>query len=328
MSTTLPEVTARRDPPAPPTPRGPPRLSHKRIDVTFIKGPNAPGGGVFAVSGTNTLKLSGLRASALVTKAGGVSQGGLQLRLWGMTLSNMNELTTLGMTITVDRLVLNNQVILEAGDDDAGMSVVHHGTVYNAWTDFTGMPEVAFHVTSNAGLYEAARAVPPTGYAGMVDVSTVLAGIASLAGWGFQNNGVDVKIENTYHPGTAWDQMQQIVEHANINALRDDGAPPTLIIWPKGGTRFGEVPLVSPDTGMIGYPAYTANGIIVTTRYNPAIGYGQRVKVQSDLPQACGIWVVMTLTHTLDAETPNGTWQTRFEAVPLGLGIQVRSSAP
>jgi hypothetical protein len=86
--TTLPEVTvtATRLPPAPPAPRQPPRLSRKRIDVTFIKGvKESPGpfaaSPTFAESGTNTAKITGLRASALITKAGGFSMGGLQLRL-------------------------------------------------------------------------------------------------------------------------------------------------------------------------------------------------------------------------------------------------------
>jgi hypothetical protein len=42
-------------------------FTHKKIDVTFTKGK-----GNFAESGTNTVKLSGLRVSAMITKAGGV----------------------------------------------------------------------------------------------------------------------------------------------------------------------------------------------------------------------------------------------------------------
>ena len=41
--------------------------------------------GTFAESGTDTVKLAGLRVSAEIVKAGGASLGSLQLRLWGMT---------------------------------------------------------------------------------------------------------------------------------------------------------------------------------------------------------------------------------------------------
>ena len=144
MSTTLPEtvVTATRLPPepAPPVPRGPPRLTHKRIDITFIKGPKQNPGvfaasPTFAESNTDAIKLSGLRCSAHITKAGGLSKGSLQLRVWGMTPSTMNDLSTLGLTINIDRQVLNNQVIVEAGDDEAGMSVVYYGTLWDEGKD-------------------------------------------------------------------------------------------------------------------------------------------------------------------------------------------------
>jgi hypothetical protein len=49
------------------------------------------------------------------------------------------------------------------------MAVVHHGTIYDAWVDFAGMPEATFHITANSGLYEAAKAV-----ASSLAVTTVL----------------------------------------------------------------------------------------------------------------------------------------------------------
>jgi hypothetical protein len=81
---------------------------------------------------------------------------------------------------------------------------------------------------------------------------------------------------------------------------------------------------------VIGYPSYSLQGIVVTTRYNPAVGRSlQHVKVQSDLPQANGIWKIVTLAHTLEAELPNGAWQTPFEAVPLNLEApQPRATVP
>jgi len=47
------------------TTRSSPRLSHKRLNVTFTKSDK---NGKFAESGTNTVKLTGLRASAVVTR--------------------------------------------------------------------------------------------------------------------------------------------------------------------------------------------------------------------------------------------------------------------
>jgi hypothetical protein len=178
-------------------PRAVPRLSQKRIRLMFVKKKS----GTFAGSGKDTLTVSGLRASAHISKIGGLSMGELQLRVFGMTLSQMNDLSTLGLVLkdgTDSPSVLDNQVIVEAGDDDTGLAIVHHGTINNAWADFSAMPEVAFNVTSLSGLYEASIAVPPTSYAGMVDVATIMSSIAALAGWNFHNDGVTDKMENVY----------------------------------------------------------------------------------------------------------------------------------
>jgi hypothetical protein len=39
---------------------------------------------------------------------------------------------------------------------------------------------------------------------------------------------------------------------------------------------------------MVGYPAYTSTGVIVRSIYNPSIGFGHKIEVQSDLQDACG----------------------------------------
>jgi hypothetical protein len=242
-----------------------------------------------------------------------------------MTLSQMNDLSTLGLTVATGvNVVFNNSILVEAGDDDAGMSVVFYGTIYAAWADVQSMPDCPFHVTANIGAYEAAKPVPPSSYRGLVDVATVLSGIATLAGWNFENSGVNVKVWNPYLPGTARDQAYAIAQHANVNIIIDGGVPGTLAIWPKGAARNGAVPLISPDTGMIGYPTYTRQGIVVTTLFNPNINFGQNVQIKSSLSPANGTWNVSSLTHTLDTEVPRGNWFTRFEANALSAGAQVR----
>src|SRR6202035_146156 len=96
-------------------------FTHKKIDVTFTKGD-----GVFAEGGKNTVKLTGLRVSAQVTKAGGTFQGSLDMRVWGMTQSKMNDLSTLGFRVADNAAYLNNRVLLEAGDAENGMASVFY----------------------------------------------------------------------------------------------------------------------------------------------------------------------------------------------------------
>src|SRR5580765_839395 len=219
------------------------QFTHKLIDVTFKIGQ-----GDFGEAGFNTVKLTGLRASVSIVEAGGPAMGALQLRLWGLTLDRMNRLTTIGKQPFVDR---RNVVVVEAGDAESGMSTVFQGTIDEAWGDFQGMPDVPFIVVGYAGMIEAIKPVPATSYRGSADVVTIMRGLAQKMNLVFENSGVSgIRVSNPYYPGTARDQVKACAKEAGIDFLITVG---TLAIWPHGQTRGQQVPLVSPQTGLIGY---------------------------------------------------------------------------
>lgn len=284
----------------------------KRIDVTFRLGT-----GAFGDEGANTVKLTGHRVACMVLKAGGHSMGEAQLRIWGMTLDQMNKLSTLGMVAVALR---NNQVQIEAGDAETGMGVVFTGTITNAWADFQGMPDVAFHVVAASGMYQAMKPIPPTSYTGGADVAVIMAGLAAQMNLAFENGGVRAFLSNPYFPGTAREQAQKVADAAGINWVIDVGK---LAIWPRNGSRGGAIPKITPATGLIGYPSFTSTGVGLTALFNPSVGFGGRIAVESSLKPASGEWVVTKLVYNLASEMPNGDWLMFIEAnqpgyTPLG----------
>jgi hypothetical protein len=136
-------------------------------------------------------------------------------------------------------------------------------------------------------------------------------------GLNFENNGVQVQLSNPYLSGTARTQAQTVAQHAGIEWIIDNG---TLAIWYPGQARGGVAPLISPSTGMVGYPAYTSQGILVRSIYNPSIGYGHKIEVVSDLQDACGEWVINSLSYDLESMVPHGKWFATMEAVRVGIG--------
>lgn len=290
------------------------QFARRKIDVKFTMGPttNLVTGEVakptFTESGTDTVTLTGYRAQATIVKAGGASMGSLQLRLFGLSLSLMNQLSTLGKIPLATR---NNSVTVSAGDDQNGMGVVYVGTITSAWADMQGAPEVVFVVNAHAGLYEAIAPAKPSSYQGSASVEVIMSSLATQMGLTFENNGVDVKLSNPYFPGTARAQAESCARAANINWIIDNGI---LAIWPKSGQRGGVVPLISPETGMVGYPGYTDTGITVRTRYTPSVNYGALIEVKSSLTPACGKWRVYSLAYELESETNGGVWFTNISA--------------
>ena len=270
------------------------------------------GTGNFGEGKPNTITLTGYRMSATIVKSGGSSMGYCNLRIWGMSFDIMNKLSTLGiMPIALRR----NYLQLSAGDA-TGQSIVYTGWIQDGYFDAASMPDVCFHANCLYALVEALAPNAPNSWKGAVPVATIMATLAAQKGWLFQNYGVtSVLVDPALH-GTAWDQMQTVRDHANINMIVDDGSPKTLVIWPMGNARGTQVPIISPATGMIGYPTFTQQGVIVTTEFNPSIAYGQFVEIQSDLKPACGKWYVNSLTYVLESLLPGGQWLTRFEGLP------------
>src|SRR5258706_365909 len=97
------------------------------------------------------------------------------------------------------------------------------------------------------------------------------------------------KLAYPYLPGTARTQMAQLAKHANINWTIDRE---TLAIWPSDGNRNGASPLISPHTGMVGYPSMSSVGIKLKTLFNNELRIGGQVQVQSSVTTANGTWTI------------------------------------
>lgn len=293
--------------------------AQRNIDVTFSLGK-----GSFGEGGFNTVTLSGLRVSATVEKTGLPGMNMAQIRVYGMTLSMMNQLSTLGKpskTFTRD-----NQVTLKAGDAISGMAVVFVGTIQDAWADMRGAPDASFVAVAHTGLLAQMRSVPPSSYPGSSDAAVILAGLAEQMGMSFENNGVSVMLSNPYFPGTARMQAVSCAKAAGINMTLDDDV---LAIWPAGGHRGGTVPLISQDTGLVGFPAYAGGQqMALSTLYNPSIRFGGEVNVQTSLTGANGRWTVNSIHHHLESQMPGGAWFTEIQGYQFGLAPSLPTNGP
>ena len=263
-------------------------------------------------SGTNsdTVTLSGHRASLRVQNSGSLAGSTAQLAIWGMSQQLQDQLSTLGMVI---KQISANSLTVGAGSDPNNLTTVFVGTIQQAYPDYTNMPDVPFRFECFAGAFELAAPSPVLSYTGATSVATVLSTIANQMGWGFENNGVDVILTNPYLSGSPLQQVQTIAEHAHINAQLINKV---LAIWPKYGNRQGAAPIVAPPPAgnMIGYPNYTQQGLEIRNVFDPRIIMGGQIQVQSSLQRATGTWDVLTLDLALDSLMPGGKWEQHIQA--------------
>jgi hypothetical protein len=291
------------------------------INSTFVLGT-----GTFGNTPSNQVTLSNLRTTCDIEYAGGDSRGHLDLAIYGMTLSMMNQLSTLGMLFTNLR---KNSITVKVGDAGGTLSQIFQGDILSAWPDMQGAPDVAFRVSATNQIINSLAPVQETSINGVGDVATILKGLASKMNLTFQNNGVTAKINHPYYAGSAMDQAQAIVNDAGIVWDTSNGA---MTIWNPGQQGSGSSILISKDTGLVSYPTYASNGLICRTLFNPLIKLGSAVNIVSDvvlLPgspnapannptPADGIWTVVSVNHHLSSMMPRGPWFSEILATPPG----------
>lgn len=294
-------------------------------------------GDTFDSAGNDTIQLSGIRCRATVKATTGGStpyQGMAQVSLWGMLPDDMAKLSTLGLTCGVYN---KNRIQVYAGDNSGANACIFDGGIYTAEVDYNAMPDVGVHLMAYETIGVALPPIAASSYKGSMSVANMLSAIASTAGLSFVNNGVQAVLSNHAVGGSANDQIADICLASMTNYEIRNG---TLTIWPQGASRDSTVINLSPNSGMVGYPMYTAQGIDVVSEFNPDIELGRQMNVTSSIPNpgpnapvnpsgvspigANGTFYIFDVVHDISSELPNGPWFTRAS---LGtVNTQVRAS--
>lgn len=272
----------------------------RRMDVTISLGE-----GQFGDEKGPNVTLRGYRVQASVIAYNGDAQTQMQLRIFGLKPEMINKLTTVGPVLSQRRG--QNRILVEAGEAGAALSVLYEGKIDQAWADYNQAPEVVFYVTALAQASDALKLVPARSYRATVRAADVARDIATSMGLAFEANNVEGRLANPYFSGTAIDQLRALAKAARFNYTIEAG---TLSIWPWDGSRQNEAIRIEPGLNMLGYPAFTGGGIMARVVYDPRLGVGKKVQVVSVNEPAHGEWSVVSLSHTLDAEVPNGAWFT------------------
>jgi hypothetical protein len=278
----------------------------REINLAFVLGE-----GSFGEGDSNAVEITGLRTSAQITRAGGVSMSSLNLRVWGMPLDVMQKLSVLN--ILALQQYRRNVVTVTAGDAENGFGVVFSGEIKEAWVDAENSPDVCFTLTAFEGMTDKVRPVAPNSFKGSASVDVLMGSIARQMQppRTFENNGVDVTLDNVYLPGTLDAQVRKIADAAQCVVYMDSAV---LAIWPVGSARGGAILELSAANGLVGYPQFSQTGVSLTVLYTPSLSYGQKIRLRSTLGSpANGDWIVANVTHNLDSETPGGQWFTYVE---------------
>lgn len=278
----------------------------KTIRTTIILGE-----GEFA-DGTNTRVIEGLATEVDITKAGLPEKNTAKIKIANMSLEAMEQLTFLAFRPMQSR---KNHIMIEAGEKGKALDVAFKGDITSAFPDFDSAPDIYFNIEAMTAGWSARLSTPPTSVNGEADAPTLFQQFATEAGFNFVNNGVSASVRNTTFNGSPIQKAQQCAEEIGCELLIDDD---TFTIQPWGLSR-GEAVLLNAESGLIGYPSFTSEGVNAKSFYNSRLELGGQVKIESIVPRSSGYWKITKLTHSLSAYTV-GDWVSSISAIWLKEG--------
>lgn len=256
--------------------------------------------GQFA-DGSNTKIVTGIPIKAHIDKTGPPDFCKATITLRGLRLDDMDKMSTLAF-----RPLFRSRdfVAIYAGNERDGMHVAFSGEITDAHADFNSAPDVQFKITAMTGYFGSITPAAPTAIKGAQSVSDFISMQAQKMGYEYKNEGVTAQVSNAVFNGSPLAQARSAARQVGAELLLDDGV---ITLCPKGGAEeTGNAVLLNKDTGLLGYPALTSEGVQLKALYNPAFRLGKLVKVESIVPKASGTWRIIRLAHELEAFNPSG----------------------
>lgn len=255
--------------------------------------------------GSNRIVAEGLRTLCMVQFGGGAIMPHAEVAIYGLNMEAMHKLTRIRWR---DINSMQNIIRVEAGDEGGDLSLVYEGNITFAYIDMSNAPDVAFRIRSITAVYNAYLPTPSSMIVGDYPVAHAIENIALGMGYEFENNGVpeSLTMTDTTLVDTELNKIRKLCRDYEIDLYIEHNL---IAIAPQGAPRRLKVPVISPSTGMIGYPIPTMQGVDVKCFYHPSIRFGGLIKIANSVMETCnGDWRVFGVTINIESELPNGNW--------------------
>ena len=264
--------------------------------------------GVFQ-NGANQITVEGLPTTVDIQKQGGDERPSCTVTIGNLNIDVVKQLTTLSFR-PLQRF--KNQITVNAGEVGKQLQTIFIGDFENAYGEFQNAPTMNLMVKAIAAQHGALMATPATSVDGTEQVAKLMEQWAVEAGCTLENKGVNASVKNVVYRGSPVDKAKTLARDVGIDLIIDDGK---FIITPNGQAVDGNAVLIDPKHGLLGYPAFSNDGIEFNMIFDQNVKIGGLVKIESIVPRASGIWKVTKITTKLEAYVPNGgSWNSSVSA--------------
>lgn len=265
----------------------------------------------FTAEGDNKASSTGFAISCVTTYGNGAITPTAQIVIYGLPIETMNKLFRVQWN-TMQAIM--NTVKIEAGEQGGELHEVYEGNITFATINMAAAPDVSLIITSQVAIVERMKATPP--YVLAKGESTSVAEIvryhAADSGYEFENYGVDKIVTDLTLNGSNIEKIEKLAQMCDFDLYIE---PKRVAICKKGEAIPIKVPVISPNTGLIGYPNPSIRGVDFLCIYDPMVRFGGIVTIKDSLIEIANTdWRIFGLVSTLEANIPNGKWESSVNA--------------
>ena len=262
---------------------------------------------------SNKLSSDGLRVDAVLSYGAGNITPTAQINIYGLRIETMAPL----MRIQWNTMgAVMNTIQLEVGEDgDKALSLAYEGNITFARIDTSNAPTMCLQIESQMAIVESLLPQESKTYGAGQDGAEIIKQICEDMGYTFTNNGAShILADSKTLEGSRINRIQNVAYACDFDLYVEQKE---VAICPKGVARLIKIPVITPTTGLIGYPSPDIRGITFRCLYSPLLRFGGIVKIQDSLIPTCnGEWRIYGLRATLESNSPSARWEMEVMATP------------
>lgn len=245
------------------------------------------------------LKLyEGLAMTASGTKYANANQNECEVKITNLDKATRDYLLT--ETSPFNKNKSRKRLTVEAGRESTGYSLVFQGDITNA----VGAQPPDITITLKAATGDHAKGeIIATSQPGTAPLQNIASRVAQDLGLSLDFQATPKQIANYSYTGSKVKQVEQLAAMGRVNAYVDDA---TLVVKDWNAPLAQRTRELNLDTGMIGAPEFTEQGIKVKMLFDNQTVLGGGIRVTSKInPAADGLYTVFKLGFELASrDTP------------------------
>ncbi|MGG6193063.1 baseplate hub protein [Pantoea allii] len=264
--------------------------------------------GAFDEKGNDTLTIDNIKAEVEIGAYGGDAGTNLDARIFGLSRALMSKLSYKGVQVNGAQ-----QNMMKVWADDQPIFI---GSITECSCDFNQMPDAPLIISGFATGFDQSIPAQPFSAKGSVDAADIVNSIAKSINYVVVNNGVSFKLSNPYFDGNPVEQIMKVARACGFNV---DVRIGVVFIWTQTGPVDDIKPLISKETGLIGYPVFNRFGVRFQCTFSNLIVLGRRIQLDTSLENASGNYTITSAIHHLSSWTEGGPWMSIVQASPAQL---------